>query len=789
MPPTIGGIGIDPQGQPLVVTITPSAKVYLDAAGSQLASFPLTLAGRTSFYVSAAQQFTVSVLFNGSEVAGPNGQPVVVQIDQGQFEWIAPTVDQPGEATPMLAATFAPLSPVRLLPVAECWNVQVLGVDKDRNKVYAQHVAQGSSLLSCDDWDLGRWKSLPAVTSGNTWNGLWVTAAADVTITDAVLTVDTTGMTSATAAFDDTKDRGRTVTGTGIPAGTTIVSVTNATTVVLSAKATASGSGVSVTIVARTAGNIIAHVTQSGTNKLITSTDGGQTFTTTKTLQAAAGALRRSFAQLPNGKCVHSEYVGSPYPDFDLWLSKDAGATWASCYTVTGLHGHCHGVFSDPYVTNRLWGAFGDTDTASHIAYTDDLASADSITNWTTIGSGDQTWRTVDLLFTPTKVLMAADSPLIPEAVLAWDRVSGTRTTLLTTGGLTMYYGATDGTNWFWTPSSRTDNDGFGDIKTWTGRLDNIGTAHEAFVTRAMSSDVARVEQRLYGPMADGSFVQGIENTPQSGNNSAVLYRHVVTTAHQHTKILTRPYDNTRSLPAEVYGGVNPALYTTELTSSANRGWMTKLPASALPDRPFLAASCYLFFGTAIAGNVTVLVLEDDTSGKATRVRGMTSTDAVAASGSQQAFTFTRRPLLIPTHDYFVVALFSAGGCKMKGIPPNQGNISFSDGVSNSTTTYTSATAVFTGADVGRTITGTNIPASTTIASVTNGTTIVLSQAATGSGSGLSFTITSRLTQGWNLSQLNRFDSVTLPLADPDIWPQSAANATINDFSFVLTRL
>lgn len=57
------------------------------------------------------------------------------------------------------------------------------------------------------------------------------------------------------------------------------------------------------------------------------------------------------------------------------------------------------------------------------------------------------------------------------------------------------------------------------------------------------------------------------------------------------------------------------------------------------------------------------------------------------------------------------------------------------DMVTNGTTTITSATAAFTSGDVGKAVTGTTIPAFTTIASVTNATTAVLSKAATGSGS------------------------------------------------------
>lgn len=65
-----------------------------------------------------------------------------------------------------------------------------------------------------------------------------------------------------------------------------------------------------------------------------------------------------------------------------------------------------------------------------------------------------------------------------------------------------------------------------------------------------------------------------------------------------------------------------------------------------------------------------------------------------------------------------------------------------SDGVTASSTTVTSATAAFISADVGAAITGTGIPGSTTIASVTNATTVVLSAAATATATGVSLTIT-----------------------------------------------
>lgn len=71
-------------------------------------------------------------------------------------------------------------------------------------------------------------------------------ASGPLSVTDGV-TATSTALTSATARFTD-NDIGVGVSGSGIPANTTIASVTNATTVVLSAATTATATGVTVTI-------------------------------------------------------------------------------------------------------------------------------------------------------------------------------------------------------------------------------------------------------------------------------------------------------------------------------------------------------------------------------------------------------------------------------------------------------------------------------------------------------------------------------------------------------------
>lgn len=63
------------------------------------------------------------------------------------------------------------------------------------------------------------------------------------------------------------------------------------------------------------------------------------------------------------------------------------------------------------------------------------------------------------------------------------------------------------------------------------------------------------------------------------------------------------------------------------------------------------------------------------------------------------------------------------------------------DGVTNSSTTVTSATAAFAAADVGRPIAGTGIPVGATIVTINSATSVVISVAATASATWLTLTI------------------------------------------------
>ena len=116
--------------------------------------------------------------------------------------------------------------------------------------------------------------------------------------------------------------------------------------------------------------------------------------------------------------------------------------------------------------------------------------------------------------------------------------------------------------------------------------------------------------------------------------------------------------------------------------------------------------------------------------------RGEDVANAVAVDNAGAVhLTGTTRSIHFPTTAGALQPVCGAdGGCNA--------NATFVDGVSTAgSTMYTSATAAFSGDDVGKEITGTNIPPATTIATVVNAKTITLSQPATASGSKLTFSI------------------------------------------------
>ena len=119
----------------------------------------------------------------------------------------------------------------------------------------------------------------------------------------------------------------------------------------------------------------------------------------------------------------------------------------------------------------------------------------------------------------------------------------------------------------------------------------------------------------------------------------------------------------------------------------------------------------------------------------------------------------------------FAAGEYSTLGLSIVGQSYQEGSRQVTDGVTTNTdATVTSATAAFTAADVGASISGTGIPAGTKIASINSATSVELTANATASATGRTFTIGVPLATASYPSGLNplKFNHGTITLAGAD---------------------
>ena len=94
---------------------------------------------------------------------------------------------------------------------------------------------------------------------------------------------------------------------------------------------------------------------------------------------------------------------------------------------------HIHGVFTDPH-DGSLWCLTGDAGSECRI-----MRTSDGFRTLDVIGSGDESWRSVSVLFAPDAIHYAMDAEFTQNYLFSVDRKSGERRQLAAIGGPVYY--------------------------------------------------------------------------------------------------------------------------------------------------------------------------------------------------------------------------------------------------------------------------------------------------------------------------------------------------------------
>ena len=140
--------------------------------------------------------------------------------------------------------------------------------------------------------------------------------------------------------------------------------------------------------------------------KIFRSSNG--TFKIVHSFTNGLGPLREGWCEDDKGNCYLGEYFLNNRRDtpVNLLKSTDDGQSWETIHSLQHIR-HIHCVQYDPF-SGRIWMGTGDRDAESSISF-----SADAGKTWTEIGSGDQMFRAVSLLFTEKHVYWGSDSPTV----------------------------------------------------------------------------------------------------------------------------------------------------------------------------------------------------------------------------------------------------------------------------------------------------------------------------------------------------------------------------------------
>ncbi len=162
--------------------------------------------------------------------------------------------------------------------------------------------------------------------------------------------------------------------------------------------------------------------------------DGGR-FEPILGLHRPARVLRGACALAPNGDVYFGEYIGNPdRHEIHIYRLPLGERQLEIAHTFApGEVRHIHGIYADPH-GGSLWGVAGDRPSECRM-----FRSDDGFRTLHTVGSGDETWRCVSLLFTPAGAYYGSDAEFIQNYLYFVDRRTQQRTQLSSIDGPVYY--------------------------------------------------------------------------------------------------------------------------------------------------------------------------------------------------------------------------------------------------------------------------------------------------------------------------------------------------------------
>lgn len=152
--------------------------------------------------------------------------------------------------------------------------------------------------------------------------------------------------------------------------------------------------------------------------------------------QRGLGPLREGWCVDEKGNCYVGEYFLNNKRDAPVHLlkSEDDGQTWVIACSFRNIR-HIHCLQYDPF-SECIWLGTGDRDNESSISFSEDEGKT-----WAEIGSGDQMFRSVSLLFTEDHVYWGSDAPTRQNYLYRYVRKNGEIEKLAAVDG-PVYYSA-----------------------------------------------------------------------------------------------------------------------------------------------------------------------------------------------------------------------------------------------------------------------------------------------------------------------------------------------------------